>query len=716
MRRTMTACLLALLAAAAPLSATETEAYYHYARGLAAAQAGDTAFALEEYTRAVDLDSNAAAVYKDIAATYWQAGNTAAALDAAENLSTAGSNDLDTQLFLGNFYMMAGRPLLARVAWEQALAIDPTNEPAMLYLAAFHSSSETPEKAVDYWNRYIAQKPASPEGYFQLGVVQQKTGNSAAAEASFRKAISLNPDSPEPYLELGQLLEKDGRIPEAVAAFQQYLRLVPDNVTVVLYLGGVLYRAKDFAGAQTLFLQAKELSPADAIIDFWLGILAEERQDWPAAIRYFETVRQKDASSMILVRLSYYYSASKNFKKAVEYLQVVSRREPRNPNLHYLLGVAYLDMRAFKKADAQFRQVLEQRPDSVDAHFHQGVMYDQWGKFDKAVPAFERAIALDPRHAPSLNYLGYSFVDRGIRLEEAGALIRRALAEDPENGSYRDSLGWLFFKQGDATAAERELAAAVRSYPDPVIFGHLGDVYAALGRQEDAWNAYRESLARAPAAAGVRTKMEKLEQQMPATLFGNLLLKRAIENCRQVRALSAPMIISAGAGGASFRAAGSFLYVSSSSWRLDVTGGFLSPSFSVIAAPDVAVYPGAVARDLPPGQLHVFAVVAAWFNGTLLESFDQPAVVAAPLGKNVRYRLADRTLVLDRREDTVVEVCTPEYRAVFSEYHAADALRVPGRIRAAWHAPKFSADVRLPSAQVNGPVPPAAFEWTGQVP
>lgn len=716
MRRSVIACLLVCLMSAVPLSAAVTEAYYHYARGLAAARAGDMAYALEEYARAVDLDSTAAAVYRDIATTYWQAGNTAAALEAAEKLSDAGVDDVDAQLFLGNFYMMAGRSLLARAAWERALAIDPSSEPAMLYLAAYHSSSETPEKAIDYWNRYIAQKPAAPEGYFQLGVVQQKTGSAAAAEASFRKAISLKPDNPEPYLELAQLLEKDNRIPDAVAEFRQYLRLAPDNVTVMLYLGGVLYRAKDFAGAQELFLQAKELNPADAITDFWLGILAEERQDWPAAIRYFETVRAKDASSMILVRLSYYYSASKNFKKAAEYLQQVSRREPRNPNLHYLLGVAYLDMRKFRQADAQFRQVLEQRPDSVDAHFHQGVMYDQWGKFDKAVPAFERAIALNPRHAASLNYLGYSFVDRGIRLDEAAALIRRALAEEPDNGSYRDSLGWLFFKQGDTAAAERELSAAARSYPDPVIIGHLGDVYAVLGRQEEAWNAYRESLARAPAGAAVRKKMERIEQHLPPAIFQSLLLRRAIENSRQVRSLSAPMLISAGAGGASVRASGTFLYVSSSSWRLDVTGGFLAPPFSVIAAPAVAVYPGAVARELPPGQLQLFAEVATWFNGTLLARFGQPAVVADMLGKNVRYRLGGMTLVLDRREGTVAEVCTPEYRVVFSEYRAADALRVPGRIRAAWSAPAFSADVRLPSVQVNGPVAPDAFEWTGQAP
>jgi Tfp pilus assembly protein PilF len=95
-----------------------------------------------------------------------------------------------------------------------------------------------------------------------------------------------------------------------------------------------------------------------------------------------------------------------------------------------------------------------------------------------------------------LNYYGYMLANRGIRLEEATALIQHAVQQDPDNGAYLDSLGWAFYKQNKLSEAEEYLQKAVdRQGSDPTILSHLGNVYLKLGQNERAAGLLERSLA-----------------------------------------------------------------------------------------------------------------------------------------------------------------------------------------------------------------------------
>jgi len=91
------------------------------------------------------------------------------------------------------------------------------------------------------------------------------------------------------------------------------------------------------------------------------------------------------------------------------------------------------------------------------------------------IAAMEKVIALDPKHATALNYLGYTFADRNMRLPEAEKLVQRALEIRPDDGFFLDSLAWVHYRQGDFRRAEEELHRALKYVPDdPVILEHLG--------------------------------------------------------------------------------------------------------------------------------------------------------------------------------------------------------------------------------------------------
>ena len=127
---------------------------------------------------------------------------------------------------------------------------------------------------------------------------------------------------------------------------------------------------------------------------------------------------------------------------------------------------------------------LSTKQDDKDyAIFVQGSIYERQKKYDLAEESFHKVLADDPKNAMALNYLGYMLADRGNRLDEALGYIRRAVALDPQNGAYLDSLGWAYFKMGNYELAEENLhRASERISNDPTIHEHLGELYQKTGR------------------------------------------------------------------------------------------------------------------------------------------------------------------------------------------------------------------------------------------
>jgi len=140
-------------------------------------------------------------------------------------------------------------------------------------------------------------------------------------------------------------------------------------------------------------------------------------------------------------------------------------------------------------------RITTERPDHAVAVFLLGAAYERSGRRDLAETTLRRTIELAPEFHAALNYLGYTFADGGYNLEEAVQLVRRAIALDPDNGAYVDSLGWAFFRQGKNEEAQLLLERAARLEPeDAVLHEHLGDVYAALGHKARAREAYQRAL------------------------------------------------------------------------------------------------------------------------------------------------------------------------------------------------------------------------------
>jgi tetratricopeptide (TPR) repeat protein len=141
------------------------------------------------------------------------------------------------------------------------------------------------------------------------------------------------------------------------------------------------------------------------------------------------------------------------------------------------------------------QKMIVDRPELPIPGFLLGAAYERTGQRDKAIFEFQRILKLAPDFHAALNYLGYTYAEKGENLNEALDLTRRAVSLDPDNGSYVDSLGWTYYQLGRYDQARGYLERAARLEPeDATLQEHLGDVYVALGQKERAREAYRRAV------------------------------------------------------------------------------------------------------------------------------------------------------------------------------------------------------------------------------
>jgi Flp pilus assembly protein TadD len=224
--------------------------------------------------------------------------------------------------------------------------------------------------------------------------------------------------------------------------------------------------------------------------------LYEELKENDKAIAEYQAILKDDESfSDAHLHLGYLLYRLKRAEDALPHFHRAIALNPKMAEAHLMLGLTLFQANRFEEAISAFRDGLRGDPKNADLHFNLGTVYDKMGRFDEVVREMQEAITLNPTHADALNYLGYSYAEREVKLHEAVTLIQQALTIKPENGYYLDSLAWAYFKLGRYQEALAEMKRAVAAVPDdPVFFEHLGDIYLLNNRLADARDAWLRSL------------------------------------------------------------------------------------------------------------------------------------------------------------------------------------------------------------------------------
>jgi tetratricopeptide (TPR) repeat protein len=158
-------------------------------------------------------------------------------------------------------------------------------------------------------------------------------------------------------------------------------------------------------------------------------------------------------------------------------------------------------------------------------YYFRGICFERAKQWDRAEADLKKALELFPEQPQVLNYLGYSWIDQGVNLEEGMKLIKKAVELKPDDGYIVDSLGWAYYRLGKFEDAVRELERAVELRPqDPVLNDHLGDAYWKVGRQLEAqfqWSHAKELKPEAAELVKIEAKLKNGLVETPTNAAGN---------------------------------------------------------------------------------------------------------------------------------------------------------------------------------------------------
>lgn len=208
---------------------------------------------------------------------------------------------------------------------------------------------------------------------------------------------------------------------------------------------------------------------------------------------------------------------------AIEVLQALTRSHGQLVETHSALADALRRNERFAEAIPVYDAAIALVTEPVQRHwtlfYSRGISHERSGQWPEAEADFRRALELNPDQPQVLNYLGYSFVDRGENLDEALGMIERAVAAQPDAGYIIDSLAWALFRLGRYEEAVEPMERASLLEPvDPVVTDHLGDVYWAVGRKLEARFQWHRALSFDPAEKDAIRIRRKLEIGLDAVL------------------------------------------------------------------------------------------------------------------------------------------------------------------------------------------------------
>jgi tetratricopeptide (TPR) repeat protein len=514
-----------------PLSAPESDATYHFMMGHQAELAQDLDTALKEYQAALKVDPKSREVKSRLAALHFALGDLTHAVQYADEVGEGTGQEPQLLTHMAGILASAGKPERALELLDKAIESDPERGesyfPKGLILLNQKRVAEA-EQAVKKGLHYTSD---SPIGYYYLGRISIEAGNTEQAVANFDRAIAVNQAFEPAYLAQASVHESRQEKDKAIAVLKKYLSQVnPRNRDIRQHLVQLYIATKDYAGGLAELEKLLEDNPGDLDAQLRMALIYGEKKEFAKAISQLtEILKVKPAELKVRDYLGYLYEETKDFPKAMEtyrynihldpkfadshvhlgvllyrlkqfpeavtHLDEAVRLTPKQPEPHIVLGLAHFQSEQFEKASQAFEEGIRHNPKNADLHFNLGTAYDKLNRFDDVERAMETVLSLDPHHADALNYLGYSYAERGIKVEQALSLTKRAVALKPENGYYVDSLGWAFYKSGMLTEALTEIKKAVALVgDDPVIYEHLGEIYLKQQKVSDAREAWLHSL------------------------------------------------------------------------------------------------------------------------------------------------------------------------------------------------------------------------------
>jgi tetratricopeptide (TPR) repeat protein len=423
---------------------------------------------------------------------YLERSQLTEALEITQDLVEQNPELLDGHMALATVYEHMSRRHEAVRVMRAALSHHPDRQIIYSRLSRMLRAMGDRESEIQLYREVLAERPHHYGTLIALGEAQIALNDLSGALETYAEIVSNHPDDLQATRRFASLEFAAGRYEQAARRLQDALARHPERYELAYSLGQIIRNLGEDERAIGLFRRIPDYHPAYIEAKLQLAAIYEEREDYLSALAEVEELRVLRPSRAIEFHTAELLTRSQRFDDAVALLEAMRDESPEDDEILYQLGVCYGTAKQVDEALEYMSLTLEKNPDNPHA----------------------------------LNYIGYTFAERGENLDEAERMILRALDQRPDDGYIADSLGWVYYMRGlpligtaNATdgvnflerARDQLFHAAELTGGDPVISEHLGDVHRALEQRQSAYEFYQEAVRLEHRAAEQPLLLEKLE-------------------------------------------------------------------------------------------------------------------------------------------------------------------------------------------------------------
>ncbi len=503
----------------------------YFALGGAYLQLGESEKAIQAYEKFQSLASGTAAGYNAIAQYYERNGNYEKAIEYLTKSIQSQPDSADSLLMLASLYSKLGRNQEAIPLYRKLLNLTGDNIAVKRQLAYSLVETGDSQEASKLLEELAKAAPQDKEDQKLLGRAKLQSRQYLQATEIFESILKDYPDDTEAQFYLGWTYELSGKPEDALKIFSQLLDDTKgdseeDKANRRLFqqrLAANYQKLGDHAKAIGIYEELIAANPGpDPELQFLLINAYRLNRQFEKAVSLGRQQHERypDDTKIGLV-YAWSMADSGDIKKGADILLKLLQSNPSDIDLYINLSQIYLLGKRYADAENILRRAEDKELDKQDNEklkLQLAAVCERKKDFDRAESIFKEILKGNPQNAVALNYIGYMLADRGERLEEAVQYVKEALAIDPNNGAYLDSLGWAFFKLDDLEKAEEYLLQAIeRERDDPVIYDHLGDLYFKIGnyqRAQDFWMKSVSNSTEPEEIEKVREKLKKLQEKL----------------------------------------------------------------------------------------------------------------------------------------------------------------------------------------------------------
>lgn len=466
---------------------------------------------------ALRRDADSAGVARIVLATAAaKKGDFAAARRLVEVLPETGANRLLKPGFLGWIEVGLGDQAKAAEALRALAGVESLRVFLELHMALIYDAGGKTEDADRFYRSAAGSVDSAPLRVSQAyASFLARNNRRPEALALWDKYLAANPDSS--IAETARRRLAEGRPPRRFVS-----KASEGMAELLLNLAAALQQDNARLPALVYGRLADYLRPGDPdTLNLIAAILESDDQNEAAVALYNRIPRDSDLSWTARRAAAANLAQLKKIDDAAKLLEEMAGERPERWDALLLLGNLWRSEKQYAKAVLAYDRAIARIPKLVDRHWNlfyvRGIANERAKNWPRAEADFKKALELKPNEPYVLNYLAYTWVDRGENLDEAKRMLDEAVRQKPDDGAIVDSVGWAYYRLGNMEKALEYLEKAIELTPeDPAINEHLGDVYWRVGRRAEARFQWNRALSLNPEPEDVPKLKEKLEKGLPA--------------------------------------------------------------------------------------------------------------------------------------------------------------------------------------------------------